>query len=38
MVGTGVIGTAVTVTVTVDRLLGSVHPRHSGIRCPVNYL
>lgn len=36
MAGTGVIGTAV--TVTVDRLLGSVHPRHSGIRYPLNYL
>ena len=35
MSGAGVIGTAV--TVTVDRLLGSVHPRHSGIRYPVNY-
>ena len=36
MSGAGVIGT--TVTVTVDLLLGNVHPRHSGIRYPVNYL
>jgi hypothetical protein len=34
MPGAGVIGTAV----TVDRPLGSVHPRHSGIRYPLNYL
>ena len=36
MAGAGVIGTAV--TVTVDRPLGSVHPRHSGTRYPLNYL
>ena len=32
---TGVIGK--TVTVTVDRPLGSVHPRHGDIRYPINY-
>ena len=26
-----------TVTVTVDRPLGSVHPEHKGLRYPVNY-